>query len=118
MKAKVQYNDFLGTTAADRSDFFVECPHQMESTIIREFKLPLDSEKYDFVGLSVYTTDVNNASVHFYFKDKTNNEISECCVYEIHLQNILNLFKRFEFQVGRNLESINEQDVKLVETED
>ena len=50
MEATVQYNDYLGTTAADRSDLFVELPGQMTQTIFDWFNIQLDGNDYLFVG--------------------------------------------------------------------
>lgn len=39
MEAKVQYNDYRGTTAADRCDLFEELPGQMTEIIFEKFQI-------------------------------------------------------------------------------
>lgn len=115
MKANVQYNDYCGTTAADRCDMFVDYPSKMNGVIIDKFALPLDAIDYQFVGISVYTTSVEKASVDFFFRHQETKEVVKIHKYEVLLQDILSLFKRFEFQIGYHLEDIDEDQVKEIE---
>lgn len=118
MKANVQYNDYLGTTAADRCDMFVEQPGEMNGIIIDKFVLPLDANDYQFIGISVYTTIVEKASVDFFFRHKKTKDVVKIHKYEVLLQDILSLFKRFEFQIGYHLEDIDEDKVTEIEVEE
>ena len=118
MKANVQYNDYCGTTAADRCDMFVEYPSKMDGIIIEKFSLPLDAEDYRFVGISVYTTSAKKASVNFFFRKKITKEVVKIHKCEVLLQDILSLFKRFEFQIGYHLEDIDEDKIKEIEVEE
>ena len=52
MKANVQYNDYRGTTAADRSDYLEANIVKMTEIIIERFCIPLDAENYQYVGVS------------------------------------------------------------------
>lgn len=116
MKASVQYNDFKGTTAADRSDLFVQIPESELNTIINNFKVPIDSELYSFRGISVYTTDVDKSSVTLFFEEKETSKIKKFyCKDYLPLQMVLDLFKRFEFQVGINLDIIDENKIEEIE---
>lgn len=118
MKAKVQYNDYLGTTAADRCDMFVENPGKMNGIIIEKFTLPLDASDYQFVGISVYTIKVETASVDFFYKHKHSGQVVKIHKYGVFLQDILSLFKRFEFQIGYHLEDIDEDQIKEIEVKE
>ena len=118
MEAEVQYNDYRGTTAADRCDMFVDHPDKMDGIIIDKFALPIESNDYQFIGVSVYTTNVEKASVDFFFRHQTNKEVVKIHKYEILLQDILGLFKRFEFQIGYHLKDIDEDMVKEIEIEE
>ena len=115
MKATVQYNDYLGTTAADRCDLFIELPGQMDQNIIDSFQLPLNAEEYHFKGVSVFGTDVNGVSVYLFFTCKESGKIVKLYKAGVPLQKVLSLFKRFEFQVGDCLDEIAEDIVEEIE---
>lgn len=118
MKASVQYNDFLGTTAADRSDLFVEDSGKMIQTICEWFKIDFDGYDYQFVGISVNAIKVDDAYVTLYFKNNTTKQIVKVERYSVHLQLVLNLFKRFEFQVGSHLEDVDDGNIEEVANEE
>jgi len=111
MKASVQYGDFCGTTAADCSDMFIESVKQIGSSIISQYSIKIDENSYDFVGVSVNGTDINKMLVSFFFRNKTTKEVIKIYRYDVSLQDILDLFKRFEFQVGINLDEIDETKI-------
>lgn len=46
MKANVQYNDYRGTAAADRSDCLEANIVKMTEIIIERFGIPLDADNY------------------------------------------------------------------------
>lgn len=115
MKANVQYNDYRGTTAADRSDFLETNIVKMSEIIINRFDIPLAEEGHQFVGVSVYGTNVNDVCATFYFKNIETKEVVKYFKSLVELQAILDLFKRFEFQVGEHLEDIDIEAVKEIE---
>lgn len=119
MKANVQYNDFRVTTAADSSDLFFDISESELSTIINEFKVPINSDQYDlysFRGFSVCGTNVEETSVTLFFEDKHTSKIKKYyCEGYLPLQKVLDLFKRFEFQVGNHLENIKEDEIETIE---
>ena len=116
MKANVKYNDFRGTTAADRSDLFFHISESELSTIINNFKVPIESELYSFRGISVSVIDVNKSSVILFFEEKKTSTIKKFyCKDYFPLQNVLDLFKRFEFQIGLNLDRIDENKIEEIE---
>src|SRR6266542_2831887 len=55
MKADVQYNDFVGTAAADISDFLGSKYGDNLESFGKYFKL--DTERFKVIGISVYGTD-------------------------------------------------------------
>lgn len=75
MKARVLFNDYLGTTAADRSDGFIELAGQMEQIIMKRFGIPLDANIYRFVGVSVSGIKVNKMIVLFYFLNTQTKQV-------------------------------------------
>lgn len=115
MKANVQYNDYWGTTAADLCDLFMEVPGQMMNTIFDMFKVRLSPEDYSFVGLSVNGTKVENMMVYLFLEEKATHKKVKCTIYSVNLQIVLDLFKRFEFQVGKGIENMAEEEVEEVE---
>lgn len=115
MKAEVQYNDYCGTTAADRSDLFIDNPGEMTEIIVKSFGIPIESEYYNYIGVSVYGTQVEDVCASFYFRDKETNEVVKFFKSSVQMQAVLDLFKRFEFQVGDHLENIDKESVKEID---
>lgn len=115
MKASVQYNDYRGTTAADRSDYLEANIVKMTEIIIDKFGIPLDADNYQYVGVSVSGTQVADVCASFYFRDKETKEVVKYFNSSVQLQAVLDLFKRFEFQVGDHLEDIGKDSVKEIE---
>lgn len=113
MKATVQYDDYKGTTAADRCDLFCERPGLMTQTIFNWFNISLDANNYLFVGVSVYTTTVDDAYTTLFFEDRANQKVVKV-VRSVPLQTVLSLFKRFAFQVGKQLEVIDDSNIEEV----
>ena len=118
MKANVQYNDYVGTTAADRSDLFIEMHSEMSQIIFDRFKISLDGKDYQFVGVSANAIKVDDAYVTLYFRNNTSKEVVKVSRYSVPLQQVLDLFKRFEFQVGSHLEDIDDGIVEEVAKEE
>lgn len=118
MKAKVQYDDYTGTTAADRSDLFIEMPGEMSQIIFDRFNIPLDGNDYQFVGISANAIKVDDAYVTLYLKNKTTHEVVKVIRNSVSLQQVLDLFKRFEFQVGSHLEDIDDSIIEEVAKEE
>ena len=115
MKANVQYNDFRGTTTADRSDYLEANIVKMTEIIIERMGIPLDADNYQYVGVSVYGTQVEDVCASFYFRDKETKEVVKYFKSSVRLQAVLDLFKRFEFQVGDHLEDIDKDSVREIE---
>lgn len=118
MKASVQYDDFLGTTAADLSDLFVEIPGKMCQIIFDWFKIDLDGNDYQLVGIFVNAIKVEDAYVTLYFRNNTTKQIVKVVRYSVPLQQVLDLFKHFEFQVGSHLEDIDDGNIEEVAKEE
>jgi hypothetical protein len=112
MRANVQYNDYVGTTAADRCDMFIDRPDIMTSIIMEKFDIKLNPEEYKFVGVSVNGTMAKDMLVYVFFKELTSDKVVKCNCYSKSIQTVLDLFKRFEFQVGECLEDIDNYSVK------
>ena len=115
MKANVQYNDYCGTTAADRSDYLETHISELTGIIVKVFEIPIEAENYEYVGLSVYGTDVADVCATFYFRDSETKEVVNYFKASVPMQSVLNLFKRFEFQIGEHLEDIDKEEVREIE---
>lgn len=115
MKANVQYNDYRGTTAADRSDYLEVHISQLTEIIVKSFEIPVEADSYDYVGVSVYGTEVEDVCGTFFFRNKETKEVVKYFKASVSMQAILNLFKRFEFQIGTNLEDIDKNAVREIE---
>ena len=118
MKADVQYNDYVGTTAADRSDLFIDMPGDMTSIIMNKFGIKLNPADYRFIGVSVNGTKANDMLVYVFFKERNSSKVIKCTCYSASIQTVLDLFKRFEFQVGEHLEDIDIFNVEEVPSEE
>lgn len=111
MKAKVQYDDYVGTVAADKCDLFVENSQDMVKEIFQKFHINDDCRDYTFVGISVCGTNCKGMLVTLLFKQDTTHEIVKYKRESIPIQDVLDLFKRFEFQVGEGLEGIDDCEI-------
>ena len=116
MKANVQYNDYRGTTAADRSDYLETHISKLTEIIVKTFEIPVVADDYEYVGLSVYGTDVADVCATFYFRDRETKEVVKNFKASVPMQSVLNLFKRFEFQIGEHLEDIDNGMVREIES--
>lgn len=114
MKANVQYNDYQGTTAADRSDFLETHIAQLTEIIVKAFEITVQAEEYEYVGISVYGIEVEDVCATFYFRNKETKEVVKYFKSSVPMQSILNLFKRFEFQIGYHLEDIDRETVREI----
>ena len=115
MKASVQYNDYRGTVAADRSDYLESHSGQVTEIIVNSFEIPVEADDYEYVGVSVYGTEVEDVCATFFFRNKETKEVVKYFKSSVAMQSILNLFKRFEFQIGDHLEDIDRDEVREIE---
>lgn len=61
MKADVQYNDFIGTVAADTSDSLGGAGNDNMKTYGKYFKI--DEARFEILGLSIFGTDHSHLSL-------------------------------------------------------
>lgn len=91
MKACTQYNDYRGTAAADISDY------GSLSDYLR--KKGVDTERYEPVGVELYTGYSNHISYRFICVDKESRERTAVKIgFESNgsFEEFFNLFKRFD----------------------
>lgn len=96
MKADVQYNDFIGTTAADISDFIGMKYSNGLAGFAEYFKV--DQSRFEVVGVSVYGTDDFYLSLVCVDKKKSTPEKEHIVSMSIEVENSKDLldllFKR------------------------
>ncbi len=105
MKASVQYNDFVGTAAADISD-----GQKLEDVLI---EWGVDTERFTPVGISFFTGDSGHCHFSILCTDNTREDgkIVKVSYYkdsDFSIQNVMNMFKRFEVIVTTSFYSDRE----------
>lgn len=97
MKASVQYNDFVGTSAADISDF-----QNLEDVLV---EWGVDTNRFHPVGVTFNTGDTGHCFFSILCKDETraDDKIVKVSYYKdsgYSLKDVMKLFKRFEVIVS------------------
>ena len=105
MKAYVQYNDFLGTAAADISDY----------TTLEKYLngINVDTNRYHPIGAKFYTSygdDFCNVEILCQDREKKNS-LAALVIEDMSIQDFFMLFKRFE--VVLHLKTINIDDCEV-----
>lgn len=104
IKATVQYNDFVGTSAADASDFI-----QLEDYLMKK---GLDVEKFRPIGVECYLGEAGYFHPRFICEDKETKEIKTFGFEkEISRDEFFNLFKRFDVILTRKYEDIEGREM-------
>ena len=106
MKASVQYNDLVGTAAADVTDFYNSL---LQNYLEKEF-LSYDSKRYQCVGCNIWVSgqlQTPSGNIKFICKDSVENKyVYFVPVKEMSLEEIFSLFKRFDVVIGNYVEEI------------
>ena len=88
MRAEVQYNDFLGTSAADISD------HRSLDDILRE--KGVDTDQYKCIGIEVYSGYADYFHVSFLCRDNSTRQgVKISFEKEISRKDFFNMFVTF-----------------------
>ena len=98
MKADVQYNDYVGTSAADISDY------QNLDDILKEWGV--NTERFYPVGISFFAGDAGSCYLNILCEDKERNDgkivkIRYAKEPGYSVQDVMQLFKRFEVIITR-----------------
>ena len=109
MKASVQYNDFIGTSAADISDH----------TNLNEFLAirGVDTNRYDAIGASFYAgySDFFSASIICIDKEQSTEEKKHIVKIgfeaEFDKDEFFDLFKRFDVVISKKYDGYQEQEI-------
>ena len=109
MKASVQYNDFIGTSAADISDY----------TNLNKFLASrgVDTARYEAIGASFYArySDFFTASIICIDKEQSTEEKKQIVKIgfeaEFCKDEFFDLFKRFDVVITKNHGGYHDQDI-------
>ncbi len=120
MKAKVQYDDLIGTCAADVSDFYTG---HLQNYLTTHFK-NYDENTYLCVGCKIWISNRNEVKIHFICRNTETDEYVQMDTAEWwSLEQVFNLFKRTEIIFGgkfehiENIEVDENNSIELIERE-
>lgn len=115
MKAKVQYDDIVGTAAADISDFV---NNDMQAYLVQTYP-NYDADRYKCKGYSFYISQGQRANVEFICYDTQENAYARLTPVskQITLENAFEMFKRFNIVIGKDIEEVNEVELIDVDLE-
>lgn len=103
MKATVQYNDYLGTAAADIADEFVNSMDEYLAIRSKHFC----KDKYHCVGCELRPYGINKLDVEFYCRDlKTGQIVPMRFTQQFDLTELLVIFKRFTVVIGEQIDGV------------
>lgn len=103
----MQYNDFVGTAAADISDYYL---NNMDEYLTKKYA-GFDPERYSCRGCSLFTTYNSSVCVKFICYDKEEGKfVSFIPEEQIPIGEFFNMFKRLEVVIGKGIESISVDD--------
>ena len=115
MKASVQYNDIVGTAAADVSDFFENNLQFYLKSLFKNF----DSDRYRCDGCRLYMSyHGNHANVKFICYDSVENKyVYLIPVKDYTLEDMTKMFKRFDVIMGREIDDVEVSDNDWIDLE-
>lgn len=110
MKAKVQYNDLVGTAAADVSDNY----RNSIQVYLKDTFPRFDDDRYRCDGCYIFTSEGSKkATIRFIcYDNKEDKFVYFIPMKEYSLHDIVAIFKRFSIVVGNGIENvvINDDD--------
>lgn len=107
MKANVQYNDITGTVAADVADWY---DNSLQKFLERTFAA-YDGNRYSCRGCTAYMGSSNNVYISFICLDKEEDKFVRFRPQKSWvLEEFLNLFKRFEIVIGKDMVELPEEE--------
>ena len=107
MKAKVQYNDLVGTAAADVSDFYL---NSLQTYLTDSYK-GYDGERYYCEGFTLWAGDSSKTvKVGFVCHDKKEGKYVKFMPEDYSFDRLFQLFKRFNVVMGNHIDDIEVND--------
>ena len=106
MKASVQYNDIIGTVAADVSDWY---SNSLQCFLKKSFAA-YDADRYSCRGCTAYIGGSEKVYVSFICLDRESNEFVKFRSQQSwSFEDFFNLFKRFEIVIGKDISELPEE---------
>ena len=116
MKATVQYNDLVGTAAADISDFY---NNSLQAYLQKRFP-KYDSGRFSCVGCDVFLggQGTNHGTISFICLDKVENKYVRMRSQNgWTVEEVISIFKRLSIVIGKGIHEI-ETDGSIVLDQD
>ncbi len=114
MIAKVQYDDFKGTAAADISDYYLNSINEFLKKKYPSF----DWQRYYCVGCELYTSYGQYPSIYFICHDSADGKHYLLQPQkEYSLEEFFELFKRFSVVIGESIEDVEPSDKTIMLSE-
>lgn len=111
MKATVQYNDYVGSAAADIADAFVNSMDEYLSVRSKRF----DKTRYHCIGCELRPYGIDKLDVEFYCRDLQTRQIVVVRFNsEFKLSDILVMFKRFAVVIGENIDDVETTQAETI----
>lgn len=105
MEAKTQYNDFVGTAAADISDQFINSMDEYLGYKSAKY----DKSKYRCIGCELHPYALDKLDVVFYCKDLVSRQIVPMRFEkEFNISELCVMFKRMSIVIGENIAEVEE----------
>lgn len=106
MEASAQYNDLLGTVAADVSDFYQT---SLQNYLVRSYE-KYDGDRYECKGCTIWISGQQlhpQGNISFVCFDNVERKyVKFCPEADFSLDDIFSLFKRFEVVMDNHIEDI------------
>jgi len=103
MKASVQYNDVVGSAAADVADWY----NNSLQYYLKETYESYDEERYSCRGCTAFLVSRNTVSVRFVCLDKETGKFVRFTTQEWWpIEQFIDLFKRFEVVIGQDINEV------------
>ena len=111
MKAKVQYNDFTGTAAADISDLWINSIDEYLANASPHY----NRDEYSCIGCELYVAGDNGLDIIFYCRHVKHGEIVPIRLNrDVNTSELCNIFKRLSIVIGNNIEDIAEPEIETI----
>jgi hypothetical protein len=107
MKAKVQYNDWKGTAAADIADDFANSIDEY-----LRYKSPkYNKSQYHCIGCELQPYDIDKLDAVFYCREIKTGKITPMRFSsELDLTELRVMFKRFNVVIGERIDEVDDPD--------
>lgn len=109
MKAKVQYNDWEGTAAADIADEFANSIDEY-----LRYRFPkYNKSQYHCIGCELQPYGIDKLDIVYYCREiKTGKIVPMRSNTEFDLKELRVMFKRFNVVIGERIDEVNDSDVE------